>query len=274
MVVDTSNVHMGIQYLKPDRRNNTYNCPPPFMMPPRVNVLEITGLKDDATAKSIFEAAQAIEHCKKGTTKRHCNIFGDNNDCHKYVGAFGKMPNRKTPGIGDTVVTTDLPPQHHECLKLLFKKMEEVFKAYADPGAVGVAKSVSELIDDHPTLAECEYFTGLATGTNKYLQVHVDKDVTMSMVLILKHQACEVEDDVVVYFGFPRLNVAVPLRPGDILLFNALEPHALSSRCNIEDELVCMSLYYKTAVAGLNDNSMPLTKTEQGLAKKYQDEYT
>jgi hypothetical protein len=35
-----------------------------------------------------------------------------------------------------------------------------------------------------------------------------------------------------------------------------------------------MSLYYKTAVAGLNDNSKPLTKTEQGLAKKYQDKYT
>ena len=66
----------------------------------------------------------------------------------------------------------------------------------------------------------------------------------------------------------------VPLRPGDILLFNPVEPHALLSRCNIEDELVCMSLYYKTAVAGLNDNSKPLTKTEQELAKKYQDKYT
>lgn len=96
----------------------------------------------------------------------------------------------------------------------------------------------------------------------------------MSLVTILKHQACEENDEVVVYFGFPRLGVAVPLRPGDILLFNALEPHALSSRCNIEDELVCMSLYYKAAVAGLNDNSMPLTKTEQQLVKKYRDKFT
>jgi hypothetical protein len=86
-------------------------------------------------------------------------------------------------------------------------------------------------------------------------------DVTMSMVMILKHQACEVDEEVVVYFCFPRLSIAVPLRPGDILLFNALEPHPLSSHRNIEDELVCMSLYYKAAVAGLNDNSMPLTKT-------------
>jgi hypothetical protein len=273
MVVDTSNANVGTQYLKPHRSKDPYNCSPPFMMPPCVNVLDITDLKDDATAKSIFEAAQTIEHCKKGTTKRHFNIFGDDNDRHKYVGAFGKMPNRKTRSIDDTVVAKELPPHHNNCLKSLFKKMEEVFKAYADPGAVQVAKSVSGLID-HLTLVECEYFMGLATGTNKYLQAHVDKDVITSMVMILKNQACEVEDDDVIYFGFPRLGVAVPLRPGDILLFNPVEPHALLSRCNIEDELVCMSLYYKTAVAGLNDNSKPLTKTEQELAKKYQDKYT
>jgi mannose-6-phosphate isomerase class I len=151
--------------------------------------------------------------------------------------------------------------------------MEELFEDYADPGAVKVAKSDSTVID-HPTLAKCQYFTGVATGTNKYLQAHADKDVTMSMVMILKHQACEVDEEVVVYFCFPRLGIAVPLRPGDILLFNALEPHALSSCRNIEDELVCMSLYHKAAVAGLNDNSMPLTKTKQGLAKKFQDNHT
>jgi hypothetical protein len=201
------------------------------------------------------------------------NIFGDEGDGHKYVGAFGKMANRKTPGIDDTVVTKELAPRHHECLSSLFLKMEELFEKYADPGAVQVAKAVSSLID-HPTLDKCKYFTGVATGTNKHLQVHVDKDVTKSVVMILKHQACKDDEEVVVYFCFARLGIAVPLRPGDILLFNALEPHALSSRCNIEDELVCMSLYYKAAVAGLNDNSMPLTKTEQQLVKKYQDKYT
>ena len=91
MVVDTSNVYLGTQYLKPTKKNNPHNCPPPFMMPPSVDVLNRTDLKDDATAKSIFEAAQVIEHCKKGTTKRHCNIFGDEGDDHKYVGAFAIM---------------------------------------------------------------------------------------------------------------------------------------------------------------------------------------
>lgn len=76
----------------------------------------------------------------------------------------------------------------------LTKKTEEVFKAYGDPRAVQVAKSVLELID-HPTLGACQFYTGLATGTNKYLQAHVDKDITMSMVMILKNRALEVEDN-------------------------------------------------------------------------------
>ena len=36
------------------------------------------------------------------------------------------------------------------------------------------------------------------------------------------------KDDAVVYFCFPTLGVAVPLRPGDFLLFNALIPHCVS----------------------------------------------
>jgi hypothetical protein len=53
MVVDTSNVYLGTQYLKPTKKNNPHNCPPPFMMPPRVDVLNSTDLKDDATLQTV-----------------------------------------------------------------------------------------------------------------------------------------------------------------------------------------------------------------------------
>jgi hypothetical protein len=43
----------------------------------------------------------------------------------------------------------------------------------------------------------------------------------------------------------------VALRPGDLLIFNALEPHAISSRCHKSDKLLCVSMYLKTAVVGL-----------------------
>ena len=39
------------------------------------------------------------------------------------------------------------------------------------------------------------------------------------------------DDEVVAYFCFPRLGFAVPLRPGDALIFNPKEDHAVLSRC-------------------------------------------
>ena len=69
-------------------------------------------------------------------------------------------------------------------------------------------------------------------------------------------------DGIIAYFCFPRLGVAVPLRPGDILVFNPTEPHATSSRCNSENKVYCLSMYLKTAVVGLHDNTIPLTSTE------------
>ena len=62
-------------------------------------------------------------------------------------------------------------------------------------------------------------------------------------------------DPVICYFAFPRLGMAVALRPGDFLLFNPQEHHCISSRCQNENEIYSMSSYLKTAIVGLNDNS-------------------
>ena len=78
-----------------------------------------------------------------------------------------------------------------------------------------------------------KYCGGLAFGCNVFLQCHTDSDFTMSMANIhLKGKnKYEVDYDIVVYFCFPTLGVAVPLRPGYFLLFNALIPHCVLSRC-------------------------------------------
>ena len=102
----------------------------------------------------------------------------------------------------------------------------------------------------------------MAIGTNKYLEAHQDKDFCYSMVTVFKKESAVLEDKPIAYFCFPRLGTAVPLLSGDVLMFNPIEPHCLSSRCNPEDEIVCMSLYLKAAVAGLNDNKKPLTPAE------------
>jgi len=76
----------------------------------------------------------------------------------------------------------------------------------------------------------------------------------MSIVQVHIDNSYQVDDRIVCYFAFPRIGIAVALRPGDFLLFNPQEPHSISSRCRAEDELFAVSYYLKTAVVGLNDN--------------------
>ena len=90
---------------------------------------------------------------------------------------------------------------------------------------------------------------------NVFLRCHVDNDFTLSIVQVHMDRNYEYDDEIVCYFCFPRIGVAVALRHGDFLLFNPQEPHCISSRCNIEDQLYCISSYLKTRVVGLNDNS-------------------
>ena len=60
----------------------------------------------------------------------------------------------------------------------------------------------------------------------------------------------------------------IPLKPGDVLFFNPKEPHCVSSRCDNNDDIFCMSLYLKSDNIGKNDNSCPLTPNEETLVRE------
>jgi hypothetical protein len=90
----------------------------------------------------------------------------------------------------------------------------------------------------------------------------------MIQVFLKGHDRYRVTDDVVLYFCFPTIGVAVPLRPGDYLLFNATIPHCVSSRCRFEDEIVVTSMYLKTAIVGMNNNDLPLTDEQASIIEQ------
>jgi hypothetical protein len=71
----------------------------------------------------------------------------------------------------------------------------------------------------------------MAFGSNVFLRCHTDSDFTISIsqVFIKGRNSYEVDDEIVVYFCFPTLGVAVSLQPGDFLMFNALISHCISS---------------------------------------------
>ena len=122
-----------------------------------------------------------------------------------------------------------------------------------------------------PKVNSAKFFGGIAFGSNVFLRCHTDQDFTMSIsqVFVKGKPHYHLSDDVIIFFCFPMLGVAVPLRPSDYLLFNPLIPHCISSRCKHEDEIMCVSIYLKTVIVGLNDNSLPLTPLQNELADRF-----
>ena len=113
-------------------------------------------------------------------------------------------------------------------------------------------------------LKSTEHFGAMAYGKNVHLNAHTDEDFAYSVTLIHKKD-CEysLNDDPVIYFAFTSIKQLVPLRPGDMLIFNPQHAHCVSSRFNSEDEIYCASLYLKTKAVGRNDNSLPLTVEQE-----------
>lgn len=105
----------------------------------------------------------------------------------------------------------------------------------------------------------------LACGKNYYLNSHVDDDFFYSLTTVASERGIRddidrynIDADICNFFTFAEQGIAVALRPGDMLIFNPLYQHCLSSRTlDYEaDDVFCISLYLKTAVVGQNDNSV------------------
>ena len=130
-------------------------------------------------------------------------------------------------------------------------------------------KPFTSTVDKSSTFSS-DFFGGIAFGSNVFLWCHTDADFTMSIsqVFLKGRREYNINDDVIAYFCFPTLGVAVPLRPGDYFMFNALIPHCISSRCNMEDEIMCTSVYLTTEIVGMNNNDLKLTHKQSQVTHK------
>jgi hypothetical protein len=109
----------------------------------------------------------------------------------------------------------------------------------------------------HEKLAR--YYNGLGVGINVYLRSHIELDFTLSIVQThIDNHDYQVNDRILCCFAFPRIGMAVALRPGNFQLFNPQEPHSISSRCKSGDGIFCIYSYLKTGVVGLNDDDNPI----------------
>ena len=82
-------------------------------------------------------------------------------------------------------------------------------------------------------IASSRIYEAFVAGINANLNSHKDNDFTYCATSVHMKREYKVDDNIVVYFASPKLNVAISLRSGDILFFDPLEEHCVSSCCEL-----------------------------------------
>jgi hypothetical protein len=272
----TGNPDLGIYFS--DRRTIDVGDIPSFILTPRPATINHTLTSKPPNPNKLcdaFDACEAVQ-CLDHNRGKNRPVFGTERGKYCCVGA---QVSRNQRGVRECTYHFDKVEQKHSREIVKFAKYcESILEQYAPSIALRFLESTKAL-SNYKTISQrngavkkaAEYFSGCAFGKNVYLPVHTDLDYSYSIVTVHKRdQGYTLLDAPVIYFTFPRLGVAVPLRPGDVLIFNPKEPHAVSSRCHNEEEIYCVSLYLKSAVVGKNDNSLPLTPQENELVGEHQ----
>ena len=234
---------------------------PIFIRLPRQKSLSI--LNDDSAI------CQAMNSCARtqpqslvrGSSKQ---VFNDGQPARYFC--VGSQPSRAERGVkcGLYKLKYGFPSSDWDTVLNLLQRAEYAFDMFASTDMI---RHIVEAKKRVPFLTmapspysssnqhSARYYNGAGFGVNVFLRCHVDNDFTMSIVQVHMDRCYQDDDPIVCYFCFPRIGCAVALRPGDILMFNPQEPHCISSRCNSDDQVYCISCYLKTRVVGLNDNS-------------------
>ena len=260
--------HLGLVH--PMSSRSCSAGPPPYRLLPRKDALKSTHLlMSQQRVNKLCSALDAFEKVQRGSLKRGISIFGHN----KYICA-GTQPCRASAGVRDTYHVSKVNETHLDTVVSYVRNLERLFEAFAESEVLLMVQEARKLLN-YRTLRgagrQCEIFGAFAFGRNVYLPSHKDKDFTYSIISVHVRDGyySEADNNVVAYFCFPRLGVAVPLRPGDVLIINPLEPHSVSSRCYESHEVFCFSAYLKSSNVGLNDNKLELCPEEKTLAQEY-----
>ena len=266
-VADNKNPENGITY-KPSSGDS------PFIRIPRKKALEMTGLLSLEESNKFCNALWHGYMCQRESLHRgeKKKIFSNYKYCN-----MGVQVCRAQRGVRDASYHKDgMPVQHWDFLLEMMRRTEKALSSFVQTESLRQLNAAKALLkfktmsSISQNIPPCKIFGGLAFGINIHLSSHIDEDYTWSVVSVhLYDHEYKPHDRVVAYFCFPRIGVAVALRPGDILVFNPTEPHAISSRCNVNDNMYCLSMYLKTGVVGLNDNNVCLTDVQVYMKDQY-----
>lgn len=236
---------------------------PTFILLPRKCSLRINS-DGRALCDAMKNVMTAQNNLKRGKSKQ---VFSKNKYC-----CVGAKPRRYAPGVepGQYKVENGVTKEDWDVIVKAIRRGEHSFDGYAGTDVIRRIREARRVVGwETPTSSSVETkspstFNAVAFGMNVHLRAHTDQDFTYSVIQAhVANMDYTLENDVVCYFCFPARGIAVPLKPGDFLLINALEYHCVSSRCRNNEDVFVLSCYLKTAVVGGNDNKRKLTALEE-----------
>jgi hypothetical protein len=191
----------------------------------------------------IYDTLVACEKLAKKSLERgeDKKIYGD--------GLFGDSPMYSSVGIHASRTGGVLDrckyfskrsDKHWSRLTKMTRRAEAAVKSFADCSVTMSGPNNNQ----HCT----KYFGAIAFGVNIFLRCHTNEDFTVSVTQVFL-KGCDqylVGDRVVTFFCFPTLGVAIPMKPGDFVIFDATIPYCISSCCHNSDEIMCVSFYLKS----------------------------
>ena len=239
---------------------------PVFLVVPRHTSRNRLKLHDHTFHKKIRRASRKLFKLERFIPRgkgRWVIFDSDNLDSQKEEGyvCLGPKVQRNTPGISAYSKHSKDSPDEHDLFQTLAARMEHLtfeFIPSHDLLTLEHAHNVSQwprfrAIRDKSK--QCKMYAGFNVSSGTYHNVHLDDDFGYSTIALFDPVNVDQDEDTVVrYFCFPRLGVAMGLRAGDVIIFNAREWHCSSSMA-IDRQIFSFGGYVKTAHVGGNDNN-------------------
>ena len=274
---DNSDPHFGVA-------GKRINGITPYFLIPRAELMHHLPLTPMSELYNSLERCLLIKkvYLSRGKAK---TVFGDPGKRIQYK-CVGVRPSINSAEVVPYPSWSEsLGPAHWSRIMGMVSFAETVFELYVDRDVLKHIRATKRVVDfktmSSPTFAgysipTAKYFGGVAFGKNVFLRAHSDEDFTFSVALVLPKGLdwYSVDDAPIAHFCYPTHGIAIPMRPGDLVPFNSRIPHCISSRSKLSNDIMCISLYLKTAVVGLNDNTIPLDRIQTIMSTRYREMMT
>jgi len=212
--------------------------------------------------KQTYHALKAIlKNFELNNTKRSNKKQPRTDDGDAAYACVGPKPNRGGRGIIDNTMKLNSLQTQDEIFRLM-NQVQFLVQSYVDSDFI---KAHTEMMDElmvpgfqnSSQKEQTSVLTNIALGMNVYLPQHQDEDAFLSVTMI--YDTKRNDKDILAYFCFAGLGFAVAMHHGDVLIFDPLEPHCISSRA-VDRDIYCMSFYCKSALVGGNNNEREVTE--------------